>query len=268
MSSDSTGATGANSSAKNNTKQNMCPPVESLLLDKAEIWIQGILPLVGVGQYGFVGAVNKKMNQLYKEYSKVELKKNPREVLDGYPSRPAEITDTLYGETFCNQPRAEYWLRDNSSNKAPRRSQVCTVIAKSGNLTVMQWARQQGFPWDAWTCASAAKNGHLEMLQWLHANGCPWNADTCICAAEGGHFEILKWARENGCPWSARTCDGAAKNGQLEILMWARENGCPWNAITCAGAAKNGHLEMLQWLHAMVVHGMHIHVSVLLRWSF
>eukprot|EP00797_Seminavis_robusta_P010078 Sro173_g076240.2 (279) ;mRNA; r:28935-29771 len=251
----------------------MSPPFDSLL-DKNEIWIQGILPLVGVGEYAFVGAVNKKMNQLYKEYCKTELDKNPSNVEDNPDddSRSAEITDTLYSKTFCNQPRAEYWLKDISNPKAPGHAHVCTAIAKIGNITVMRWARQKGFPWNEQTCARAAEYGHLEMLQWSRENGCPWNERTCAEAAEGGHLDVLKWARENRCRWDSCTCSCAAEGGHLDTLKWAREmgvhgsidmclccfkwhldlkwareNGCPWDVWTCAFAARNGHLEILKW---------------------
>ncbi|CAB9509332.1 expressed unknown protein [Seminavis robusta] len=69
-------AIGGSSSANNNKKQKMSPPNESLLWADDDISIQGILPFVGVGQYAFVGAVNKKMNH----YCKIEPKKNPRKL--------------------------------------------------------------------------------------------------------------------------------------------------------------------------------------------
>ncbi|CAB9526039.1 unknown protein [Seminavis robusta] len=120
----------------------MSPPFESLLFADDLILVQGILPFVGVGQYAFIGAVNKKMNQLYKEYCKIELTKNPKKVKDYVQlgNRSATSTDTLYSETFCNQPRAEYWLKDNSRPKRPEHRYVCSVIATIGNLTVMKWA--------------------------------------------------------------------------------------------------------------------------------
>ena len=54
-----------------------------------------------------------------------------------------------------------------------------TAAAKGGHLEVLQWARQNGCPWDSDTCAgdAAAKRGDLEVLQWLRQNGCPWNQD-------------------------------------------------------------------------------------------
>ena len=65
----------------------------------------------------------------------------------------------------------------------------------------------------------------MHVLQWAHENGCPWNEDTCWCAAQGGHLHVLQWARANGCPWDERTCKEAAWKGHLNVLQWACENG-------------------------------------------
>jgi hypothetical protein len=32
---------------------------------------------------------------------------------------------------------------------------------------------------NAGTCSRAAEGGHLEVLQWARDNGCPWDAMTC-----------------------------------------------------------------------------------------
>ena len=53
---------------------------------------------------------------------------------------------------------------------------------------------------------AAALNGHLHVLQWARENGCPWNEETCAHAAMKGHLEVLKWAREHHCPWDEVTC--------------------------------------------------------------
>ncbi|CAB9511291.1 ankyrin repeat protein [Seminavis robusta] len=208
----------------NATATNHEGTAESPLLSVDDaIWIQGILQCVGVGQYAFVGPVSKKMNRLYKEYCTIELTKNPRKVKenpeDDTGSRSAEITDSLCSETFSSQPRAEYWLKDDSGNKTPDHHHVCNAIAKIGNLAVMQWARQKGFPWNKETCFHAARNGHLELLIWLRENGCPWDERTCSKAAEGGHLEILKWARENGCRWDEDTCARAAAGGHWKFCV-------------------------------------------------
>ena len=36
------------------------------------------------------------------------------------------------------------------------------------------------------------------MLQWAHENGCPWDEMTCAVAAKGGHLEVLQWEHANG----------------------------------------------------------------------
>ena len=67
------------------------------------------------------------------------------------------------------------------------------------------------------------------MLQWALQNGCPWDENTCKEAASGGHMGVLQWAHGNGCPWNEWTCSGAALGGHLEVLQWAHQNGCPWD---------------------------------------
>ena len=130
-------------------------------------------------------------------------------------------------------------------------SATCYHAAREGHLHVLKWARANGAPWNERTCTGAAAGGHLEMLQWARANGCPWDEWTCYCAADGGHLEVLQWARANSAPWDENTCDGAAAGGHLEVLQWARANGAPWNENTCRDAAEGGHLEVLQWARAI-----------------
>lgn len=94
---------------------------------------------------------------------------------------------------------------------------ACTEAAKSGQLSVLQWARSPGdffhtlwnicrrvrwqnCPWDEWTCAYAALHGHLTLLQWARSKGCPWDYSTYIYAAMRGHVEVVQWALDNGCP--------------------------------------------------------------------
>jgi hypothetical protein len=54
------------------------------------------------------------------------------------------------------------------------------------------------------------------MLQWARENGCPWNVLTCYYAAYKGHLEVLKWARANDCLWDERTRLLAASKGYVE----------------------------------------------------
>jgi hypothetical protein len=107
------------------------------------------------------------------------------------------------------------------------RLDTCEAAARGGHLSVLQWARASGCPWNERTCSAAARGGHLAMLQWARANGCPWNQNTCSEAARDGHLAVLQWARANCCPWDSFTCEWAAGNGHLAVGEWARANGCP-----------------------------------------
>ena len=61
------------------------------------------------------------------------------------------------------------------------------------------------------------------MLQWARENGCPWDLLTCMTAATGGQLEVLKWARQNGCPWDENTWKHAQSNCRPYLI----EHGCP-----------------------------------------
>ena len=66
------------------------------------------------------------------------------------------------------------------------------------------------------------------MLQWLREEGYPWDERMCVGAAGGGHLEVLQWLREEGYSWDERMCVGAAANNELGVLRWALENRCPY----------------------------------------
>ena len=76
---------------------------------------------------------------------------------------------------------------------------ICMYAAGGGCLSVLKWARAQGYPWDEVTCAKAAENGHLAVLQWTLAQGCPWDEETCSPAAKHGHRAVLLFLLALGC---------------------------------------------------------------------
>ena len=153
----------------------------------------------------------------------------------------------------------------------------------NGHLEVLQWARQNGCPWDdrtcwkrgggrrccsgPWRCLNlSGQPGSEEGLNpWLHQN--EWDEQACSGGAPRGgvapggaavgacRTEVLQWLHQNGW-WDAVTCTAAAEGGHLEVLQWARQNGCPWNeddVLGSGGARQNWcpwHLEVLQWARA------------------
>jgi hypothetical protein len=177
-----------------------------------------------------------------------------REVLDTLRKKNMLVRWTgiykLTPEMYIGQVASKGWLsvvQWARANGCPWNAWTCAYAAEGGHLEVLKWARTNGCLWNENTCAYAAKGGHLRVLQWARANGCPWNADTCAFAAEGGHLEVLQWARANRCPWNEDTCALAARGGHLEVLQWARANGCPWDQSTCSNAFNKGHMTVLQW---------------------
>ena len=96
-------------------------------------------------------------------------------------------------------------------------------------MKVLQWARENGCPWNDATCAVAANGGHLEILQWACANGCPWDEWTCNCAVLEGHTEVLRWALANGCPWNHMS---SMSYNKVEILQLAYEYHVPYESNT------------------------------------
>ena len=42
---------------------------------------------------------------------------------------------------------------------------------------ILKWLRSEGCPWNKWACFKAALNGHLDVLQWAIDNGCPYQVN-------------------------------------------------------------------------------------------
>lgn len=181
---------------------------------------------------------------------------------------------------FCISRSSKLWIT-LGCNVTIDNTIMCTLAAKYGYLTVLQWLVKNGFSWSVTTCASAAENNHLEVLRWLRQHPvspeerdrckpCPWDATTCEAAARGGHLYLLKWARKAGCDWNESACIAAARGGHLLVLQWllgatpqqqkekmyrcisrrtiSDRNNCPLSGQVPLAAAEGGHLIILKWL--------------------
>ena len=221
------------------------------LLHRRDLWVDHILPFLGVGYYVFVAGVNKQLKMFYEAY--VARFQRPRLTYCLLPDNYVKVT--TFQIAFSSVSGAEYWARDNSEYvdrvhvdgvgmvpfafPPPPHSVgtlACNMAASNGNILVLKWAMRLHYTWDCGTCASAAKTGQLQMLKFLHENGCPWDEWTCHNAARFGHMEVLVYARRMGCPWDKYTIQEAARGGHLDIVVWAKENGCSWDAYLCMDA--------------------------------
>jgi hypothetical protein len=100
--------------------------------------------------------------------------------------------------------------RRNARNDARRRLELpfdaaepaklyrTPVRAVVNTVELCEWARDTGC-WNSSVCAFAAWFGNFEVLQWARQNGCPWDWRTYEWARKG---HVRQWADENGCPWS------------------------------------------------------------------
>jgi hypothetical protein len=101
-----------------------------------------------------------------------------------------------------------------------RKDSLCSEIAKTGSIHLMEWAAKLAAPRPYQAAWRAAGGGHLELLKWLHLNGYPFAAiDTT--AALHGHIHILDWYY-----WQYRDVSGyrvtrsAIEGDHLDVLKW------------------------------------------------
>lgn len=103
---------------------------------------------------------------------------------------------------------------------------LAAARAACGDLQGLQWLHSSGCAWDVRVCSAAAHSGDLALLQWARQQSppCAWNKSTCSAAAAGGQLAVLQWVRQQRppCPWDEECCSSAAKAGHLSLLQWAR----------------------------------------------
>jgi hypothetical protein len=133
----------------------------------------------------------------------------------------------------------------------PKVSCAMPNAARRGDIAVMEWLTQKGFPRrDEECCSSAAAGGHLEALKWLRGVlKARWNNRTFALAAQYGHLHVLQWCAEKKAPYSPLVYNYAAQNGHLHVLQWAGN----WNPQVAEYAAYGGHLEILERVDALRV---------------
>lgn len=127
------------------------------------------------------------------------------------------------------------------------------LVARSGNLDILKFARQNGVICGENTFDEACERGHLHIVTYLHnenivaVDSVPY---ACVYAAQEGHLEILRFLHTHGYEWGSLCTKDAAAEGHLHCLRYLHEEGCEWDEGAFAGAALNGQLHILQYLHA------------------
>jgi len=165
-------------------------------------------------------------------------------VRNGCPFRISEIKQAVHNNYFGAAKIMYKLMMAAKPHEIERVEEYYACTVHCGNLRMLKWLRERGFPWDTTTSAGAVDN--LFVLKWLKEKGCPWDETTCTAAALAGNLPALKWAREQGCAWDESTC--VAHQGHLEVLKWLREEGCPWDQTTGKVAVLSRNKELVLWL--------------------
>jgi len=112
-----------------------------------------------------------------------------------------------------------------------------------GRLEVLEWGfARKHLDFEHEFCHKAAEFGKLSILQWLRTKGCPWDYYVYIVAVKGNHDNILDWAYKNGCELDPEmTCEeisnlsgaGILDRRYFDAFLWVHEHcecECSWYA--------------------------------------
>lgn len=110
-----------------------------------------------------------------------------------------------------------------------KHSDICSAAALHGNVSVLEWLRNEKFVWNEWTFALGVRGGDGKVVEYLLQNQCPKDAWSCYEAAYKGNKYLLEMLRSNGTPWDEFTIIGAKRGGYDYIAIWAIENDCPYD---------------------------------------
>lgn len=181
------------------------------------------------------------------------------------PRRKAYITDVT-----SNLGRIK-WAIDEM--KARHDAKWCELVAMTASIPILQWLRDNDFPFCISTVKYAAKNDHLDVLQWsfdLFVDSGEWlpggfREIIISTASSHGHLRLLKWVQcglDNDDEFIKEYVGlydfcNAAKNGHIHILEYFEElgfqhtiNDWPVYYEPIHFAAAGGQIETLNWLKA------------------
>lgn len=125
------------------------------------------------------------------------------------------------------------------------------ILARKGNLRILQWCHINNISFDPNTCDIANKHKHFECVRWLQQNGHPWISNNyygkAIAAAD---IDMLNWLYSEQFPFSGQqTFEDAIYTGDMEIIQWLHDHECPWNKTVFLNAVRIARLDILTWLH-------------------
>jgi hypothetical protein len=156
--------------------------------------------------------------------------------------------ETLQGAAMCNQLSVLQYLRTQG---CPWNRSVPDAAAGAGAYEKLRWLREQGCEWcDDGILRQAASSGNIEMTAWVKQQpGIKCDDGVMFRAASLGLTAMCEYLHSEQCPWDTTVCDGAARQGHVDTVRWLQDNGCPWTAErVCAAAAAGGRIGVMTYL--------------------
>jgi hypothetical protein len=132
-------------------------------------------------------------------------------------------------------------------------SETSACSAEGGHIELLQWLKQQGVVFTAYTMYRAAQSGQGSVCIYLHTEGCKWDERVMFTAAYHGHWGAVRKLCEHNCPCSTENiCHIAAQQGDIEHMTYMLQQqeavsaGLLSRMLNSAGV--KGHLTTAQWL--------------------
>lgn len=124
----------------------------------------------------------------------------------------------------------------------------CNKAALYGNLEILKFGYNTGWPCIKGVCTNAIRNGHINCVKFLYEAGYIFTDDHTTTAAEIGDFECFEYLHKIGAPINEEASYYAAVAGAIKILQYIRENDLPWSSIALEEAAEYGQLESVKFI--------------------
>jgi hypothetical protein len=204
--------------------------------------VELVLDYVGPGHWCFVAEVSSLWRDTYKRVASREM-----QVIDSGRTVTSVPQMTLYSSVFGSPSRVRLAKALGLSSNT---TEYQRAAGRYANVATLQAAHAAGMRYSYEAMDGAARCNDLTVVQFLRAQGCPW--DSCIynLVARRGHTAMCAYLYAGGCPWSTRACNEAARNGHADTLRWLYEHGCPCktNEDVHVSAARGGSVNALVFL--------------------
>jgi hypothetical protein len=125
---------------------------------------------------------------------------------------------------------------------------MCVFAARRGDIKMLRYLHENGWPWEGYTLRAAAKSGNRDCLAYVLDNACPWTPDDlCQTVRSTLWTTIVTAIRPDG--GDTRPATAAASMGRLDLLSDLCEKGYVCGPETCAAAARHGYVDCLHYLY-------------------